>query len=108
MIINKKYSQGFLLAASAYRRQARERSGLSFSADALEEQYQFETYGGNPPDAKVNGYTCGKWILDAIIKQMYEDHQSGLITKYDLKRGSCGFIRREVSKWPAVTYYPYY
>lgn len=95
------------MAASAYRRQAKERK-LDFSAEALYNQYQFETYGGESPDPHTNGYTCGKWILDATLKQMFEDHQSGLMTKYDLKKGSAAFVRREVSKWPPVTYYPYY
>lgn len=105
MKINRKYSRGFLIAASAYRKQSKERPMLDFSESALDEQYNHETYGTHTPDPKVNGYTCGKWILDATLKQMYEDHQAGLITKYELLRESSVFVRREIKKWFATPYY---
>ena len=105
MLILSHFSRGFLIAASAYRKQARERPGLDFSLAALVSQYEYETHGGVSPDPKLSGYTCGKWILDATIKQMYEDHQNGLITKYELCKGSSAFVRRVVKKWMPVRYY---
>ena len=104
MRVLRGFSRNALIAASAYRRMASERS-LDFGLEALREQMQFETFGGQSPDGSKNGYTCGKWILDATLKAMREDHASGLITKYDLCKGSCAFVRREVKRWIAVPYY---
>lgn len=80
MKINKTYSRSFLIAASAYRRQVRERD-VDFSAERLEEQYQHETHGAPCPDPKTNGYTLGKWTLDVTIAAMREDYHSGLVAK---------------------------
>lgn len=105
MPLNGEFSRNALIAASAYRRMARERPNLDFSRESLREQMHYETFGGMAPDDKVNGYTCGKWILDATLKQMREDHQTGLMTKYELCQGSCYFVRREVKRWLAAPFY---
>lgn len=108
MKINRKYKRKYLAAASAYRRQARGMSStLDFSASALNSQYRHESLGDERPDPKVNGYTLGKWILDANLKMMKEDFLAGLITKFELKQGSSAFVRRQVDKWLSTTWYPY-
>lgn len=98
------YSRGFLVAASAYRRQARERKELDFGPDALRAQYEHESRGAPRPDPHVNGFTCGKWILDATIKAMREDHAAGHMTKHELMRGSSAFVRRAVRQFPTHTF----
>lgn len=100
----RRLSRGFLIAASAYRRQVRERSGLDFSRAALLDQYAHETHGAPKPDERVNGYTLGKWTLDVTLDAMFEDFMLGLFTKHELMRGSCAFVRRQISNWPTVTY----
>lgn len=108
MKINREYKRKYLIAASAYRRQARNMSPtLDFSASALRSQYRHESFGDEQPDPKTNGYTLGKWILDANLKAMKEDFLSGLITKFELKQGSSAFVRRQIDKWLSTTWYPY-
>jgi hypothetical protein len=106
MKVNKQYSRNFLIAASAYRRQVRERA-VSFSAQMLAQQYAHETFGAPKPDASTNGYTLGKWTLDVVIKAMKDDFNTGLFTKFELCKGSCAFVRKSVRAWPAVEFFGY-
>lgn len=99
MKVLRGYSRRFLIAASAYRKMARDRDGVSFSPEMLDEQYRYESTGAGNPDPRVNGYTCGKWVLDATLKQMRQDHYEGLMTKHELCSGSCFFVRREIQSW---------
>lgn len=101
-VLGKKFSKKFLLAASAYRRQVKERANLDFSIKALEAQYEHETYGKPCPDPKVNGYTLGKWTMDVTIASMKEDYQNGLFSKYELMRGNSYLVRQQIKKWIVV------
>ena len=104
MKLNRRFSKAFLLAASAYRRQVKERTDLDFSKEALAQQYLYETFGRGNPNPKYNGYTLGKWILDVTISSMYEDHQAGLVTKAELYEGSSYFVRKAVKSFPPVRF----
>ena len=106
MKINRQFSRGFLIAASAYRRHARG-SRMDFSAEALRAQYEHETRGAPKPDASANGYTFGKLSLDVTLAAMREDHASGLFTKQELCSGSCTFVRRAVRRFAAAPFFGY-
>ena len=94
-------SRGFVVAASAYRRMAG--AGHDYSPEALQAQYRHETYGDPKPDARHNGYTHGKSVLDITLAAMRADHADGLFTKHELMRGSCALVRRFVRSLPVVT-----
>ena len=95
------------MAASAYRRQVRDRPGLDFSTAALRAQYHFESHGGRPPSATHNGYTLGKWTLDVTLAAMREDFQAGLFTKSELTQASPAFVRRQIRALIPTTFFPY-
>lgn len=101
-----KISRKFIIAASAYRRMAKDWN-VDFSLQSLIDQYNHETYGGPRPDESKNGYTLGKKWLGVNLAAMKEDHQSGLFSKYELKQNSCAFVRREIALWMPVTWFPY-
>ncbi len=91
-----KIPRSFLVAASAYRKAAKGSSGLDFSAERLVEQYRKETFGEEIPEPNRNGYTIGKWMLGVTMSDMRRDLASGDFCKFDLRSGSCAFIRRFV------------
>ncbi len=93
-------SKKFLYAASAYRRNAKDRE-LNFSLESLIEQYKYESFGGEEPDPYINGYTCGKWIMDATLKMIEEDLYKGNACKNEFK--SCPSLMRRIIKGYAAT-----
>jgi hypothetical protein len=104
MKVNKKYSRGFLLAASAYRRHAKDFIG-DFSEAALHEQYERETLG--KPVSLMNGYAVGKKFLDATIKAQKEDFQNGLFSKKELLQGISMFVKQQIKTWKPVVLFIY-
>lgn len=98
----RKYSRGFLAAASAYRRQVIDRPGLDFSKEALRAQYEHETNGAPKPDPKRNGYTLGKWTMDVTLAAMKEEYLAGMFTKHELMRGAPALVRQQIKKWVPV------
>ena len=97
---------GFLTAALAYIDQVAERP-LDFSDDALRAQYQHETHGTPLPNPANNGYAIGKWTLGVTLAAIRQDFEDGLFTKSELLDGAGDFVRREIEKWPARTFFPY-
>lgn len=105
MKVCRDYSRGFLSAASAYRRMAKD-SG-HFDDRALREQWEYETHGGEKPDPQHNGFTLGKWRVDVHIAAMRDDYMAGLFCKAELLDGSCAMVRKVIMTWPPVTFFAY-
>lgn len=103
MKINKDYSRGFLMAASAYRRNSDSR--LDFSKEALVAQYRHETYGQEKPDPSRNGFTYGKMALGITLTAMQQEYANGMFQKKELYIGSFAFVRREIRNWIPVRFF---
>lgn len=104
MKVNRNYKRGFLIAASAYRRHAKDFDG-DFSAAALRQQYEHETFGN--PVASDNGYAVGKWMFNVTIAAMKDDYEHGLFAKCELLHGSCYATRKIVRQWMPVALFVY-
>lgn len=100
-------TRAFLPAASAYRANAIGQDGVSFSAEALKQQFDFESKGIGSPDPKTNGYTLGKWRMDVTLKAMREDLASGLFCKHELMQGSPAMMRRVIRSFVAAPLFGY-
>ena len=89
-------TRGFLPAASAYRANAKDQSGVSFSAEAMKEQFDFESRGIGKPDARLNGYTLGKWRMDVTLAAIRDDLAAGLFCKAEVMEGQPAMMKRIV------------
>lgn len=102
MRVNRVYSRGFLMAASAYRRHARGFAG-DYSERALKEQYEHETLGREV--SETNGFAVGKKFLDVTLKAQRQDFAEGLFTKRELLEGASAFVRKQIRLWLPVEFF---